>query len=508
MKRLYFVVTFVLLSWTCKSQEPFRDGIFACYPIENDSTCVSISLSQIEGIADTLSETLVIPQRVRHKEKVYDVYEIGDNGFVGYQGENVIIPDGVKVVGENAFYGCSHLTSIEIPASVMIVKNGAIANCPNLEIVSVSNFNIRYDSRNNCNAVVETNSNKLIAGCSKTVIPASITSIGTRAFQDCVKLYDVIIPEGVKNIESEAFLRCYDMKTVRLPQSLVSIDGDAFNDCQSLSEVLIPMNVENIDYNPFSNCPGLNRIRVDARNKYYDSRDGCNAIMETASGTLVSACSNTIIPSSTKSIRMFAFKGLIKLSTITVPASVCKIDGGCIADCPNLTSIQVEPGNSSYDSRDNCNCIIETATNTIISGCSTSSFPNGIKAIGNYAFFGMMTKHRLELPKTLEVVGLFAFSGCHNLEYLVVPSSVRKMFQSFVGCRELKRVEFEDGITEIYPSSFSDCISLSSIFLPSSLKKIGSNAFSGCTRLRYMTFPSTLEYVGKNAFDGCLVNKK
>ena len=505
MKKGLIIIALATFIYTCQAQESFRDGIFLCQKIESDASAVCIELADIQNGKDSIPSILIIPQKVRCGNNQFEVREIADNGFSGCNYiEHVIISEGVKQIGENCFRNCIQLRKVEIPASVIYVSSGVLADCPELESISVSPRNNTYDSRNNCNAIIETSSNKLIAGCSTTTIPSSVVSINSYAFWGCTSLNQIILPEGIEEIECMAFGKCYNLESIIFPQSLLVIDGDAFCGCQSLQKVIIPQNVESIIYNPFTNCPALSSITVDANNNFYDSRDSCNAIVETATESVIVGCANTVIPTSAKRLSMFAFKGVNRLTGINIPASINKIEEGSIVECPSLVSITVDSLNKTYDSRKECNCIIETATRTLVSGCVTSTFPENIRAIGNYAFCGMMTKAYLELPNTLERIGLFSFSNCQNLRQIKIPSSIKQMHQSFVNCCQLVNVVFEPGFTEIPGVIFCNCVSLSSIVLPEGIKVIGESAFAGCTRLSRVTLPSTIVNIEKNAFEGCL----
>ena len=151
--------------------------------------------------------------------------------------ESVIIPDSVTSIGDRAFYGCSGLTSITIPDSVTSIGENAFCDCSGLTSIVVESGNTVYDSRNDCNAIIETASNTLIQGCKNTVIPEGVTRIGNSAFNGCSGLTSVVISEGVTRIGNSAFLECSGLVSITIPASVTNIENSAFYRCVRLTTV-------------------------------------------------------------------------------------------------------------------------------------------------------------------------------------------------------------------------------------------------------------------------------
>ena len=172
-------------------------------------------------------------------------------------------------------------------------------------------------------------------------IPNSVTSIGGFAFDGCSGLTSITIPNSVTSIEYATFQNCSSLTSVTIPNSVTSIRDCAFESCSSLTSITIPNSVTSIGINAFSDCPGLTSINVDSGNKRFDSRDNCNAIIETSSNTLIAGCKNTTIPNSVTSIGDYAFHDCKGLTSIIIPNSVTSIGYAAFFGCSGLTSVTV-----------------------------------------------------------------------------------------------------------------------------------------------------------------------
>ena len=340
---------------------------------------------RIEGIT-----SVIIPNSVT---------SIGTGAF--FECDNltfVVIPNSVKNIGVDAFCGCSSLDSITIPKSVENIGECAFADCSGLSSIVVVSGNKHFDSRDNCNAIIETAENMIIADCQNTAIPEGvtsvcingwrdcrfeieqkngevclkdcklhlyeldemtipnyITSIGPVAFSDsnCEYLKSIIIPNSVRRIGDRAFAHCFELNSLIIPDSVISIGDEAFAGCMELKSILIPKNVKSIGCGTFSGCHDLTSIMVSSDNPIYDSRDNCNAIVETANNKLIAGCPKTSIPDSVKCIARGAFDE-INLPLFVVPESVEVIESDAFGGCYGNVFIPESLANSGIDSSGNC----------------------------------------------------------------------------------------------------------------------------------------------------------
>ena len=222
------------------------------YVIEDDGT---VTLTRYSG-TDT---DIVIPKSIDGKM----VTSIGFLAFSGCSGlTSITIPEGVTSIAVGAFEGCSGLTSISIPEGVTSIGFLAFSECSGLTTIKVDSNNKKYDSRNNCNAIIDKETNTLIAGCKNTIIPEGVTSIGNYAFSRCSGLTSITIPEGVTSIGYRAFYNCSGLTSISIPEGVTSIGYSAFSGCSGLTSINIPNSVTSIGWAAFSGCSGLTSISI------------------------------------------------------------------------------------------------------------------------------------------------------------------------------------------------------------------------------------------------------
>ncbi len=403
----------------------------------------------------------------------------------GQELTNLVIPDTITAINAYVFDNCKSITSVTIPNSVTAIGAAAFEGCENLTRVDISSleawctiqfgfsgisnplFYARHIFLNNqeINNLVIPNTITVIndytfencISITSVTIPNSVTIIGPFAFSDCSRLTSVSLGSSVDGIGDGAFFGCVGLSSISIPNSVTYIGFEAFDYCQGLTEVLIPSSVKSIGWCAFSYC-SLTSIIVEEGNSVYDSRDHCNAVIETATNTLMIGCNSTIIPRSVTSIDPYAFTGVSGMTSIFIPSSVTSIDidedyyrSGPFSGCDALVSIVVEDGNPVYDSRDNCNAIIETATNTLIVGCGSTIIPNSVTSIGYNAFANCTGLTNVIIPSSITSINDFAFAGCTSLSSVTIPNSmiVTNPYTAsgwFMGCTGLTNVVIGSGM--------------------------------------------------------------
>ena len=311
----------------------------------------------------------------------------------------------------------------------------------------------------------------------------SVTSIGEEAFYYCSGLTSVTIGNSVINIGERAFYGS-GLTSVTIGNSVTSIGSGAFRFCSGLTSVTIPNSVTSIGDYAFYGCSALESIIVEEGNTIYDSRENCNAIIETATNTLIAGFKNTVIPYSVTSIGDWAFSGCSSLTSVTIPNSVTSIGEGAFSYCYGLESIIVEEGNTICDSRENCNAIIETATNTLIYGCKNTVIPNSVTSIGDGAFNYCTGLTSITIPNSVTSIGEAAFDYCTGLTSVTIGNSVTSIGDgAFFGCTGLISITIPNSVTSIGDDAFGYCPGLTSITIPNSVTSIGDGAFRLCSGL-------------------------
>jgi hypothetical protein len=271
-----------------------------------------------------------------------NITSIGESAFHNCENlKSVSLPNGVTEIGKGAFYHCYELTSINLPEGLTTIGEGAFEWTAIADLKLPSTLTtIGWEAFSLCNNLTE------------VIIPNSVTELGEAAFSDCENLADVTLSESLTALNRYLFCSCKKLTAIKIPESVLYIYNSAFSNT-GLTALHIPKNVELLDQSAFFYLP-LEQITVDADNVTYDSREGCNAIIESASNTMLLGCKNTVFPTTITAIGNSAFEGCDGLQSVVIPEGVTEIGTGAFHSCYDLETV---------------------------------SLPTTLTSIGNYAFY-------------------------------------------------------------------------------------------------------------------------
>ena len=436
---------------------------------------------------------------------------IGESAFSGAPLLNIAIPASVTTIGASAFSGCKRLstitfekgsnlsalnddvfkeciiTNIQIPAKVETISSSAFTSCKALQTVSFE--------ENSCLTVMSS-AFKGLPALQNVHIPASVEIIEASAFQGCTLLIHVIFESGSK------------LQTIKGGYSGSSAQG-AFSGCSKLAAIEIPASVEAIETAVFKGCTSLATVTFEFGSKlktiggnyyeynYYGAFSNCSKL------TAIE------IPANVETIGTAAFKGCTSLATVTFESgSKLKTIGGnyyrynyygAFSDCSKLAAIEIPAS-------------VETIGTAAFKGCTslatvTFESRSKLKTIGGDYYINDRSNYYYG-----------AFSDCSKLAAIEIPASVETIgIAAFKGCTSLATVTFESGSklrtiggayrNNYYYGAFSGCSKLVAIEVPASVETIQDCAFSQCSALEKIEFEekSMLTTIGQRAFYECKI---
>lgn len=473
------------------------------------------SEAKITGLVETtdIPADIIIPSSIDN----YTVTAIGDEAFKDWTTiKSITIPASITAIGENVFSGCKGLSKISvdktnscfteinwvlfskdmtrlicyppgkagssyiIPTSVTTIGSSAFNSCAALTTITISTVG------------VTTIGSYAFYGCTNLTnitLPSGITSIENCTFSFCSSLTDINIPLNVTTIGNYAFNGCSKLKSINssadpttLPEVLTYIGHDAFRDCVKLPSITIPDTVTYIGYDAFNGCTELAGVNIPAGITRIDTRTFASC----------PALTTLTIPSTIKSIDDSSFKGCTGLTSVTIPSGVTFINSNSFSMCTGLTEILVESGNTSYVSDGGVLFNFDkTELLTYPAGKSGNSYtiPAGVKIICVNAFSGSSLLQAITLPDSVTSISWEAFSGCSGLLNLTIPLNVSEIYDTaFKGCTSLAVLTINavtppailpPGQTKV--SFLSDCSLLSTITVPAgcSTAYLSSYGWSG-----------------------------
>lgn len=384
----------------------------------------------------------------------------GNEAIVTYKSDrnysgNVTIPStvtynntsySVTAIGSEAFRNCIELNSITIPNSVTVIESGAFSGCTNLIDI---------------------------------IIPSTVTKIGAYAFYNTAwynnqpdgVIYaglfaysykgampfgtNIALRDGILGIADCAFQNCTGLTSINIPNSVTHIGNYAFHYCTGLADIIIPNSVTSIGDCAFENTAWYNNQPnglVYAGSVAYKYKGimpfGTNiTLKDGTTGIAFFAfrnCTGLIaidIPNSVIHIGSYAFSGCTNLTSLNIPQSVSSFGYSPFSSCNSLSSIIVATGNSKYDSHNNCNAIIESSTNRLITGCKNTIIPNDVTSIGRDAFYGCTGLTSITIPNNVTSIGYSAFRDCSGLNNIIISKLVTSIDRlAFSGCSSINDI--------------------------------------------------------------------
>ena len=481
---------------------------------------------------------LVVPSSVSHKGESYTVTELAGGSITAWG--KLTLPETLTTIRSAAISFPQEAVetewmpgSVHIPASVTCVELQAVIGA---STITVDAANTTYDSREDCNAIIETATNMLIVtGADNPQIPATVTAIGSYAFSGNKHLKDLVLPQGLTSVGAFAFAACDSITSLHIPASLTSIGQGAF-----------------------SCCKWLTSITVAPENPIYESIDGFQAIIERDTKTLVQGCTiqpyagendtilykkTLVIPDGIRRIGDMAYgvaagmgydvnyRSYMLLQTIVLPPSCTSVGAEAFTACTGLTDLIVRTKERLraesaapegfipwrlVDIFSQPNRItIRVPAGTLALYDSTEDFSQYGKMLEGYGNESFIFNDADRTATILAAVPLDE-EAC-----LKIPATASGYYEgedytvTAVGDgtittgnfnrtldRSVKRVELPTTITRINSDAFRSCKELSSINLPEGLVYIGANAFNGDSLLTITALPQSVAYVGSYAFRG------
>ena len=256
------------------------------------------------------------------------------------------------------------------------------------------------------------------------------------------------------------------------------IPNGSLNYLSNMVSVTIPSSVTTIENNAIKG--GLRSITVDSGNTVYDSRDNCNAVIVTATNTLILGCNNTVIPSSVTAFGESAFTSCSHLTSATIPDGVTSIPSSCFYSCYDLSSVTIPDsvtsiGGSAFGY---CNSL------------TSVTIPNTVTSIGGGAFSNSGLTS-VVIPNTITTIENGTFSHSRSLASVTIPDTVRTIGENAFYETGLTSITIPNSVTSLGKNQFYQCYSLTSVALGSSVASIGESFFGRCGRLTSVTSLNT-----------------
>jgi hypothetical protein len=454
------------------------------------------------------------------------VVKIG--GFDGCTGlESVSIPNSVESLYGYAFFDCSAITQLRIPASLPLV-NGAFSNCTSIMDIFITAGNgemASYDYRTaKYTPWYISRNNKL-----NITIEEGVLNIGEYAFYECSGLSSIIIPDSVVSIDEEAFYNCKNLEKITIGKGLSTIGEEAFYNCNSIETLNINSNIKSIGTRAFYCCTNLTDVYVKDTLSWLgidfsgiESNPLCYASNLYINNVIAT---EIIIPDGIESIGKYAFYNYTNLKNLIVPDSVSYIDDYAFYCCENLKNITIPASvvlkSTTFSKCNNITDIVISKGTGVMVENSLSSYKytpwyhsrendlsitikSGVKNISAYAFKECTGLKNITIPYSVNHIGDEAFLGCKELEDIYIPRTVKTIGNSaFKSCTKLIDIKIPYGVVDIGEQAFKNCSNIENITISNSVESIGREAFNGCSKIKTIKLPNNLSSIEPYTFYNC-----
>ena len=432
-----------------------------------------------------------------------NVTSIGEEAFYECTSlTSINIPSGVTSIGLQAFGECDSLTSITIPNGLTNIDEDAFRYCDNLEHITVENGNPNYDSRDNCNALIETATNTLLRGCSTTVIPNSVMHIGNCAFGECFLLSNITLPNGLQSISNEAFAYCTSLSSITIPSGVTSIGEYAFSACESLTSITCDCKTPpTLGGGIFEDIPSRGVLITPFDTDYstffeqLESEWAQSISITLTNGDMIGFnYEDNIIPES-------AFIGRTDIESVIFYSGITEIQDYAFSGCTNLQGLQFyneTPPTIGTDAFEG----IDAHCHVIYPKSDYSELFDVLESKPTVTY--TRSDGTVETIEYLDGIVDNSSEDVYDITDAVINNNIWKIEENaFNSCELLTSVTISNSVREIGDEAFSYCSSLTDIVIPNGVETIGANVFSNCTSLQHATLPNTLSGIGMSAFANC-----
>lgn len=364
-----------------------------------------------------------------------------------------------------------------------------------------------------------------------------VTAISNNAFSNKSNITSVTMPDTITSIGDFAFSNCTCLESITFSNNLVSLGFNAFNGCSSLKKATIPQNTTYLGRGAFSRCNRLEEISVP----FVGAESGAYTKLSDLFAVYPNSLKKVIVTGGS-SIATEAFADCKTLESVVLPSTLTSIGETPFAKCEKLSSISVDKNNPKFHSKGNC--IIETATKTLVQGCNNSVIPNdgSVKTIGPNAFKQLTGLKKIVIPNSVTRIEAHTFYQCNSLEEMTIPfvgntldgtsntnfgyifgyssitshgllpTSLKKITitgncklpnNCFIDCKSLKEIIIGESVYSIGKFAFLDCEGLEKVTIGSGVKEIQTAAFSECSSLKEIIIPSTVKMIEDYGFSQC-----